>query len=184
MRRPVEPEPNGKTARLAKRRHEKGSISLPINDVYLAGPLFSNAERRWNSALKQYLTKCGFTVFAPQDEVPHDATPAQRQRACLTGLRASRLVLAILDGPDADSGTSWEAGYTKAKGRKVVGVRTDFRRCEYHHVNLMLHYSVTSLLQYTDMDDRTLFPIIASELQKHLQTRARRYKIPRAQSRP
>ena len=36
-------------------------------------------------------------------------------------------VVAILDGADVDSGTCIEMGYAKAKGKLVVGVRTDFR---------------------------------------------------------
>lgn len=36
-------------------------------------------------------------------------------------------VLAILDGVDVDSGTAAEIGYAFAKGKRVYGLRTDFR---------------------------------------------------------
>jgi nucleoside 2-deoxyribosyltransferase len=39
----------------------------------------------------------------------------------------SRGVLAVLDGVDVDSGTAAEIGYAMARGRPVVGLRTDLR---------------------------------------------------------
>lgn len=36
-------------------------------------------------------------------------------------------LVAIMDGPDPDSGTSWEVGYTYATKKPIVLVRTDFR---------------------------------------------------------
>lgn len=39
----------------------------------------------------------------------------------------SDAVLAILDGVDVDSGTAAEIGYAYAQGKKVYGLRTDFR---------------------------------------------------------
>ena len=39
----------------------------------------------------------------------------------------SDAVLAILDGVDVDSGTAAEIGYAFAKGKRVYGLRTDFR---------------------------------------------------------
>lgn len=39
----------------------------------------------------------------------------------------SDAVLAILDGVDVDSGTAAEIGYAFAKGKRVFGLRTDFR---------------------------------------------------------
>ena len=36
-------------------------------------------------------------------------------------------VLAVLDGPDVDSGTACEIGYAFAKGKPIIGYRSDFR---------------------------------------------------------
>jgi nucleoside 2-deoxyribosyltransferase len=46
-------------------------------------------------------------------------------------------VVAILDGPDSDSGSCVEIGYARAKGKPVIGVRTDFRDGEIHGLNIM-----------------------------------------------
>jgi nucleoside 2-deoxyribosyltransferase len=40
-------------------------------------------------------------------------------------------VLAILDGPDVDSGTAAEIGWAAALGKPVVGWRSDFRLSEH-----------------------------------------------------
>ena len=37
------------------------------------------------------------------------------------------IVLAVLDGPDVDSGTASEIGYAYAKQKLIVGYRGDFR---------------------------------------------------------
>jgi nucleoside 2-deoxyribosyltransferase len=40
-------------------------------------------------------------------------------------------VLAVLDGPDVDSGTAAEIGWAAACGLPVIGLRTDFRLAEH-----------------------------------------------------
>ena len=56
----------------------------------------------------------------------------------------ARVVVAVLDGPDVDSGTAWEVGYAFAKGIPVVGVRFDYRQSgEDGSVNLMIRHSLT-----------------------------------------
>ncbi len=53
-------------------------------------------------------------------------------------------MLAILDHPGPDSGTSWECGCAYKCGRPIVGLRTDFRPAGDNPdrpVNLMLAMS-------------------------------------------
>ena len=67
--------------------------------------------------------------------------------ACLMGaLDNCEVVVAILDGPDTDSGTSFEMGYARGRGKRVIGVRTDFRGSEDHRVNLMLSNACSDLV--------------------------------------
>ena len=56
----------------------------------------------------------------------------------LDAINHSDAVVAILDGADSDSGTCIEIGYAKAKGKLIVGVRTDFRAGEDRGLNLMV----------------------------------------------
>ena len=40
------------------------------------------------------------------------------------------MLIAVLDGPQVDDGTSWEIGYFYARKKpeqKIIGIRTDFR---------------------------------------------------------
>ena len=54
-------------------------------------------------------------------------------------------VLAILDGTDVDSGVACEIGYAMAKGKPIVGLRTDRRRSGDSlgiHINLQVLFAV------------------------------------------
>ena len=61
------------------------------------------------------------------------------------------MVLAVLDGADADSGTCWECGYSYAKGKPVIGLRTDFRNSgDTRGFNAMIYYSAASVIEGAD----------------------------------
>lgn len=97
--------------------------------IYFAGPLFSQAERSWNVLIARDLTEAGHEVFLPQSEIEQlDALEAEAIfRLDVEGVRSSDLVVAVLDGADPDSGTSFECGLAFALGLPIVTVRTDFR---------------------------------------------------------
>jgi nucleoside 2-deoxyribosyltransferase len=96
--------------------------------IYLAGPLFSAAERDWNATLAAMLRGAGHEVFLPQEQEPgKDA--AGIFATDVGGIEWADGVVAIMDGADPDSGTSWEVGYAYGK-KPIVLVRTDMRRNE------------------------------------------------------
>ncbi len=96
--------------------------------IYLAGPLFTTPEREWNAAFTRLLEAGGHEVFLPQaHEAPEPTGPAIFKKD-LEGLDWAEGVVAIMDGPDPDSGTCWECGYAYARNKPVVLLRTDFRR--------------------------------------------------------
>jgi nucleoside 2-deoxyribosyltransferase len=93
--------------------------------LYFAGPLFSGAERSWNAEVAASLRGAGHEVFLPQEKEPgQDA--AGIFATDVGGIDWSDGVVAIMDGPDPDSGTSWEVGYAFGK-KPIVLVRTDIR---------------------------------------------------------
>jgi nucleoside 2-deoxyribosyltransferase len=136
--------------------------------LYLAGPLFTQAERRWLRELAVALRASGHSVFLPQEESeeplrrdpPDPAATFERNRA---GLAACDVVVAVLDGSDADSGTAWECGYAAGLGRPVVALRTDFRGGEDGGLNLMLRRSAAAIVEHASTDER-LAPLVASLL--------------------
>jgi nucleoside 2-deoxyribosyltransferase/predicted secreted protein len=117
--------------------------------VYLAAPLFSEAERAYNLSIAILLKKHFFDVYLPQ-QAGDDSYARNREAQVLIfsenlrALQNADIIIANIDGADADSGTSWEMGYAFAKRKMVVAVRTDFRRSGCHEkVNLMLEESAT-----------------------------------------
>ena len=94
--------------------------------IYLAGPVFTAAERAFNVRLRDLLAAAGHEVWLPQDHEPRDKTATAIFREDLKGLEWSEIVVANMDGPDPDSGTCWECGYAYTK-KKIILFRTDFR---------------------------------------------------------
>ena len=102
------------------------------HSVYLAGPLFTTAERQWNAWLATKLRGDGFKIVLPQEEAAQSITDkvinyASILSICLTQVRQSTAVIAVFDGPDVDSGTALECGYAHALNVPIVGVRSDLR---------------------------------------------------------
>ena len=104
--------------------------------VYLAGPLFSQAERAWLDGLSAALRADGLDVFVPHEnfDPTTEPTPEEVYRVDGAGLRASNALLAWLDGPMIDDGTAAEIGAFAelvASGDKryrgIVGLVTDLR---------------------------------------------------------
>ena len=115
--------------------------------VYLAAPLFSEAERLFNASVARLLRTSLFDVHLPQETGDDSDMRDIREQEQLflynkTALEDSDFIVAIIDGADADSGTAWEMGYAFAQKKPVIALRTDFRRIGRHeHVNLMLEQS-------------------------------------------
>jgi len=115
--------------------------------VYLAAPLFSEAERIFNTSVARLLRTNLFEVHLPQEAGDDSDMRDVREQKRLflynkTALEESDFIVAIIDGADADSGTAWEMGYAFASGKPVIALRTDFRRVGHHEqVNLMLEQS-------------------------------------------
>jgi nucleoside 2-deoxyribosyltransferase len=95
--------------------------------IYLAGPLFTTPERDWNDGLAARLAAGGHDVFLPQAHPALESTGRAVFLKDLEGLDWADCVVAIMDGPDPDSGTAWECGYAYARGKPVVLFRSDFR---------------------------------------------------------
>lgn len=142
------------------------TITFSRYRIYLAAPLFSAAERSYNSALADLLRKNLFEVHLPQDSGDDSAQRGKDEHERLfllnrDALAQSDLVVAIIDGADADSGTSWEIGYAYAMGIPVIALRTDFRRVGAgEQVNLMLEQSATVVTTQEQLLDTLHAPLL------------------------
>lgn len=127
-------------------------------NIYLAGPLFSQAEIHFNAYLRDKLVSMGFFVFLPQEEVYDNSISRIEDKhksifkKDVKGLDNCDLVVAVLDGgSDVDSGTAWEIGYAYATNKYVFGLKTDFRTLGPEgNVNLMIEYSLHDLSHTID----------------------------------
>lgn len=134
---------------------------MPLNTpkVYLAAPLFTQHERRWNRELARRLEgRLHCQVILPQDFKVGDRKNDPRHfgeifRLCVEGVRECDAVVAILDGADADSGTAFEAGYAYALGKPIIGVRTDYRPQQERGTNLMLARSCQAFVRRLAFDE-------------------------------
>ena len=121
--------------------------------IYLAAPLFSEAEQDYNRKLETALKDIGFDVFVPQED-SNDTEAAREEmdsnkifQLNLDAIDNCDIVVAVLDGgSDIDSGTAWEIGYAYAKKRTIIGLKTDFRTLGPEGlVNLMIGESACEL---------------------------------------
>lgn len=114
--------------------------------LYLASPLgFSESGRIALPHVVSTLTATGWTVLDPWADSaheppahpasPHHADTSSAALASLTtacarneqAIEKSALVVAVLDGPDVDSGVAAEIGFAYARGKTIIGYRGDFR---------------------------------------------------------
>jgi nucleoside 2-deoxyribosyltransferase len=123
--------------------------------IYLAGPLFSAAERAFNLLLADRLRTAGHKVWLPQESEPRSKSARQIFEKDVEGVDWAEVVVANMDGPDPDSGTSWECGYAYRK-KPVIVFRTDFRAGDAPgtaRFNLMLTESATRFLDLVFKDE-------------------------------
>ncbi|MBQ6646892.1 MAG: nucleoside 2-deoxyribosyltransferase [Clostridia bacterium] len=116
--------------------------------IYIAAPLFNEAERAFNERVDGILTSLGHETFLPQRaggcvaDLP-DIIEGEPKRKYLFKLDCKHLdwcdaVLAILDGRVPDEGTCFELGYCYAKGKRCFAYKTDARSFIDGYDNVML----------------------------------------------
>ena len=118
--------------------------------LYLAAPLFSEAERAFNLALAEALSTGGHDVYLPQRDTPRvDGTARTTAifRANLSAVAKADAVVAVCEGSQIDDGTAWEVGYAYGRNIPVFGLRTDARIVQQpdERINLMVLESLNEL---------------------------------------
>jgi len=136
-----------------------------VSKIYLASPYgFTQSTRGFLQELKSELRKRGHKVIDPWDEGAEqfkgfkgrEGRMSPEERAAELRLLNRRIgdlnrraiegvevVVAVLDGPDVDSGTASEVGFAFARGKTIFGYRGDIRLTgenEATLVNLQVQY--------------------------------------------
>ncbi|MFP4171201.1 MAG: nucleoside 2-deoxyribosyltransferase [Methanomassiliicoccales archaeon] len=106
--------------------------------IYIAGPLFSEAEREFNRRLSEFLEGRGYETFLPQ----RDGDDVHRMLASglswtetnqrifdldMEGLGECDAVVFVMDGRVPDEGACVEIGYAYGLGIECYGLKTDCR---------------------------------------------------------
>lgn len=134
--------------------------------VYLAGPLgFSEAGKKFcDETLKPAIAKRGIKVLDPWELTPNELIntaqnlPYGQERKDkwtiinsvignnnAKAIKKCDFIIAVLDGPDIDSGTAAEIGYGAALGKTTIGYRGDYRISKENDggiVNLQVEYFI------------------------------------------
>lgn len=122
--------------------------------IYLAGALFTLAERNFNLDLANHLKALDNTVevILPQAS---DKLFAGRENFeqlifdyCRDEVIKADIIVAVLEGPDIDSGTCVELGIAYAHKKKIIGIRTDFRGSETEGLNIMVRKVIDHYLYF------------------------------------
>jgi len=123
--------------------------------IYLAGPLFTQAEQAWLRTVKAELIGHGHEVCWPFELFKDGQiaqwgpiAPRRIMERCRDALDGATSVVAWLDGTQVDDGTAWEIGYAHARGKAVHGIRTDSRQSgdtSHSVVNAMVEASCVSI---------------------------------------
>ena len=128
--------------------------------LYLAGPLFTEAERSFNETLRDVLSEF-FDVFLPQEAgligemVKHGIGPSESSHriydACMKALRKCEVVLIVLDGAMVDDGSAFELGIAHMRKIPRFGYLSDDRKKpEPPSVNPMIYFSLDRI--FTDLN--------------------------------
>jgi nucleoside 2-deoxyribosyltransferase len=127
--------------------------------LYLAGPLFTEAERSFNETLRDVLSEF-FDVFLPQEAgligemMKHGIGPSDSSHriyeACMKALRKCDAVLIVLDGVMVDDGSAFELGIAHMRKIPRFGYLSDDRKKpEPPSVNPMIFFSLDRI--FTDL---------------------------------
>ena len=109
-----------------------------MSRLYLAGPLFSEAELAFNIEIRDLLKKY-FEVYLPQEDgglmvdmIKNGTSFLDAQHLVflndIAAIRRTDYLLIILDGRSVDEGASFELGFAHALGKKCIGYQSDPRR--------------------------------------------------------
>lgn len=119
-----------------------------MKKIYIAGPMFSQAELMFNEEVALELERKGFEVFLPQRSGYKMIELLQRMTACearqlifekdYLEVKKSDIIVIILDGRVIDEGACVELGMGYALGKLCYGLKTDPRTMMNGQINPMI----------------------------------------------
>ncbi|VAW09118.1 hypothetical protein MNBD_ACTINO02-3115 [hydrothermal vent metagenome] len=123
--------------------------ATPTPRIYYASSLFNEGERTFNLRVKAVLDRVGFETWFPQEDAGFlerymdDGMTLEEARQAifrlnLNAVEEADVLLFNLDGRVPDEGACIEAGIAFGRGKRCIGLQTDFRAVEPGGNNLMI----------------------------------------------
>lgn len=124
--------------------------------VYIAAPLFNEAERKFNEILANAL-RASVDVYLPQsdgilleDAISRGEDPSQASKgvfaADIGALRKCDALLIVLNGRTIDEGAAFELGVAWSLGKRCIGYKNDPRQLLAAGDNPMIVQAVSDIL--------------------------------------
>lgn len=109
-----------------------------MTKIYIAGPLFSEAELEYNLKLDYFLANLGYKTFLPQRDGYKLSDLLLRNihistamdiifKKDLDEIKNCDIIIFIMDGRVPDEGACLEIGYAYALDKECIGIKTDSR---------------------------------------------------------
>ncbi len=126
------------------------AVDTAMTKLYLAGPMFCDAELSYNLRLKELMAAEGYDLVLPQekplaispekmsDPEYRDAATMMVFEADTQCIRECDALVFLMDGRVPDEGACMEVGYAYAIGKECFGLKTDKRVSELGTDNLMI----------------------------------------------
>ena len=106
--------------------------------IYIAGPLFSHAELRFNELVNEFVEKKGYSTFFPQRDgkkladLLNNGDSKEKSTKIIFDLdvdeiKKADILIFILDGRVPDEGACVELGIAYALNKMCIGLKTDSR---------------------------------------------------------
>lgn len=129
-------------------------------NVYIAAPMFSYAELKFNEQVAGVLEENAFNVFLPQRSgfkliellktmSPNEARYKIFQKDILE-VKKSDVVIIILDGRTIDEGACVELGYAYGLNKSCYGLKTDPRTMIDGQINPMISECLNGIYKSID----------------------------------
>jgi nucleoside 2-deoxyribosyltransferase len=160
-----------------------GLTSDPRPLLYLAGPLFNEAERAFNERLCEFVESLGFQTFLPQRDAGESAKlidegmPAAEVRARIfdqdrIAVETCDVFLLVLDGRVPDEGACVELGMAFSLGKPCIGFQTDSRRFSRGFNNAMIDGCLTDEIawDWVELRKRLKLHIVADNMAQKVES--------------
>jgi len=140
--------------------------------IYIAGPLFTEGERIYLEKIEKICSENGFITHLPHRDVNQKLDCKSVFSNDVKLLNDVDIIVAVLNGPDIDSGTSFEIGYGYAKQKYLIGIRTDYRAMAILNrknpleaeINLMVRFSLNDYCKSFEEFDKVIKKISNKEI--------------------